>query len=38
MKRSKAHGMEQITVAVSAELAAALDEFARSQGLSRADV
>ncbi|MGH8143754.1 MAG: ribbon-helix-helix protein, CopG family [Steroidobacteraceae bacterium] len=37
MKRSKAHGMEQIKVTVSSELVAALDEFARSQGLSRAD-
>jgi len=37
MKRSKSHGMEQIKVTVSAEVVAALDEYARAQGLSRAD-
>jgi len=37
MKRSKSHGMEQINVTVSSEVVAALDEYARAQGLSRAD-
>ncbi|HEX4025118.1 MAG TPA: ribbon-helix-helix domain-containing protein [Steroidobacteraceae bacterium] len=37
MKRSRSHGMEQIKVTVSSEVMAALDEYARSQGLSRAD-
>jgi hypothetical protein len=37
MKRSKARGMEEIKLTVSSGVAAALDEYARSLGLSRAD-
>jgi hypothetical protein len=37
MKRSKHPRMEQLTVTVSAEVMAALNDFARAQGLSRAE-
>lgn len=37
MKRSKGHGMEEIRIELSAEVLAALDDYARSHGLSRAE-
>lgn len=37
MKRSKGHNMEELKVDVSSELLAALDKYAHSQGLSRAE-
>ncbi len=37
MKRAKQERMEELKVSVSAEVLAALDDFARAQGLSRAD-
>jgi hypothetical protein len=37
MKRTKQERMEQLKVSVPPEVLAALDDFARAQGLSRAD-
>lgn len=37
MKRSKQHRTKELKVDLSPEVMAALDDFARAQGLSRAD-
>lgn len=37
MKRSKQQGPEELQVRLSPEVMAVLDDFARAQGLSRAD-
>jgi len=37
MRRSKSHRMEEIKVELSSEVVAALDDYARCHGLSRAE-